>query len=84
MTSRVEALARQADEAAQDRPTGPTPRAGVQSWAYVHVPAGVHPEHGEPCVFVPGELLPGWAARAVAGRLPDDRGVIDLGKGTGG
>ena len=31
---------------------------GVCARGYVHA---VHPDHGEPVVFVPGEMLPSWA-----------------------
>jgi hypothetical protein len=39
-----------------------------------------HPEHGEPVVFVPGELLPVWAAALLqAGNVTtDDDGVVVL------
>jgi hypothetical protein len=46
----------EADEAAQE--TGPAEvKVPRLSRTYVHA---VHPDHGEPVVFVPGELLPDW------------------------
>ncbi len=40
----------------------------------------VHPVHGEPVTFVPGEALPQWAADALdTGRFErDDAGTIRL------
>ena len=41
----------------------------------------VHPDHGEPVTFVPGELLPPWAAallRGGQGRFDADAGVFIL------
>jgi hypothetical protein len=39
----------------------------------------MHPEHGEPVVYLPGQLLPTWAAAAlVAGRYTVDGGVYEL------
>jgi len=34
-----------------------------------HVQA-IHPEHGEAVVFLPGERLPDWAAKAFADQKP--------------
>lgn len=74
-----EARERAADEAAQDRPRvgASAPPAGTVAPGYVRA---VHPEHGEPVVFVPGEMLPAWAAEALeAGRTQTgDDGVTTL------
>lgn len=42
--------------------TGADPRLAP---GYVHCDA--HPEHGEPVVYTPGELLPEWVRDALAG-----------------
>lgn len=61
----AERRAREADLAAQERAGAPAlvPVART-SPGYVHA---VSPEHGERVVFVPGELLPGWAVEAIDG-----------------
>lgn len=67
---------RAADLRAQEKPVG-VPKVGVQSPGYIRA---VHPEHGEPVVFVPGELLPDWAAEALAagqGRVEDGYVVLE-------
>ena len=58
----------------------------VLSPGYVRVPAGVHPDHGEPVVFAPGQLLPDWAAELLAQQhpVPDRQGVYELAKPKGG
>ena len=60
MASREE-RERAADLRAQEKPADP-PKVGMQSPGYIRA---VHPEHGEDVVFVPGELLPQWAADAL-------------------
>ncbi len=52
----AEAEARRAERG--DVPPAAPPRA-VFAPTFQHA---THPEHGEPVVFAPGELLPGWAA----------------------
>ena len=68
--TRREELAAAADFAAQER-AGAVPRnLGVISPGILHV--WNHPVHGEPVVFLPGELLPPWAAaRLVAAGLAE-------------
>jgi hypothetical protein len=39
----------------------PAPRLAP---GYVHA---VHPDHGEPVVYTPGQLLPDWVAEAIEG-----------------
>ena len=42
----------------------------------------VHPGHGEPVIYTPGELLPGWAAAALEagqGKVVAE-GVLELDK----
>ena len=49
-----------------------TVAAPRMSPGYVHA---VSPEHGEPVVFSPGQLLPGWMAEALDGGavlVPDE------------
>jgi hypothetical protein len=75
-----EARARAADEAAQER-TGAAPgAAGALSPGRVAVAAGMHPDHGEPVMFLPGELLPAWAVAALVAQRPDpdEHGVYRL------
>jgi hypothetical protein len=45
----------------------------------------VHPDHGEPVVFLPGDLRPPWAAEAYRkGRYVDgDDQVVKLGLAAG-
>ena len=43
--------------------TGADPRLAP---GYVHVDAGVQPDHGEPVVYTPGELLPDYVLAALA------------------
>jgi len=48
-----------------------------------HIRVAKHPEHGEPVVYVPGELLPEYVADALANGamlrpVPDMPGVFDL------
>ena len=50
----------------------------VGTTSAVHIRA-VHPEHGEPVVYVPGELLPSWLVDAPA----DGRGPVDPHTGAG-
>lgn len=67
---------RVADLRAQEKPAG-VHKIGVQSPGFIRA---VHPEHGEPVVFVPGEMLPAWAAEALAaghGRLEDGHIVLE-------
>jgi hypothetical protein len=63
----AEARQREADREALERAPQARRRLGGQvAPGYVYV---AHPDHGEPVVFVPGELLPDWAADALdAGR----------------
>jgi hypothetical protein len=42
----------------------------VLSPGYVHCEAGMHPDHGDAVVFPPGQLLPKWAAEALAEQRP--------------
>jgi hypothetical protein len=49
---------------------------GRRAHAVLHTVA-THPDHGEEVVFVPGELLPDWAAQALdSGRLDRDAAGI--------
>jgi hypothetical protein len=68
---------READRLTQERAGAAAHNVGVQSPGYVH---GVDPEHGEPVSFVPGELLPAWAAEALGAQRPepDQHGVYHL------
>lgn len=53
-----EALHEEPDEAEALERSGATARpTGVLSPGWVHA---VHPDHGQPVVFVAGELLPAW------------------------
>jgi hypothetical protein len=79
--SSAEERERLQDMRAQDR--GDTPPSTPQfmlSPGYIRVPAGMHPDHGEPVVFAPGQLLPDWAAEALAEQQPrpDAHGVYEL------
>jgi len=51
------------------------PPIGMLSPGYIHCEAGIHPDHGEPVVFVPGELLPGWVARTLLEQQPEPRAL---------
>ncbi len=77
---RAEEKAQAADEAAQEQAGATARDVGVQSPGFVQVPAGVHPDHGEPVMFNPGELLPPWAAAALLDQRPepDEHGVYHL------
>jgi hypothetical protein len=81
--TRAEDKARAADEAAQERAGAVARSIGVQSPGFVQVPAGMHPDHGEPVIFNPGEMLPGWAAEALLEQRPqaDEHNVYRLRKG---
>jgi len=78
-TERAEAEDAAAQEAASVAAAPPPPpaRIGVQAPSYIRAK---HPDHGEPVVFVPGELLPEWAAEKVkAGKAKVDAdGVMVL------
>jgi hypothetical protein len=78
--TRAEEKAKAADEAAQERAGAAARDIGVQSPGYIAVPAGMHPDHDEAVTFVPGELLPRWAAAALLDQRPepDDHGVYHL------
>jgi hypothetical protein len=68
--------------AGQER--GPGDDAGRQVLAddYVHA---VHPEHGEPVVYVPGQALPAWVVEELnAGRFTRDRDGVTLSPKSGG
>jgi hypothetical protein len=71
MATKSERAAKAADEAAQERAGAVAHNLGVQSPGYVLVPAGMHPDHGEPVTFVPGEMLPVWAAEALLNQRPE-------------
>jgi hypothetical protein len=77
---RAEAKAQAADEAAQERAGATAHNLGVQSPGYILVPAGMNPDHGEPVTFVPGEMLPTWAAEALLNQRPepDEHGIYHL------
>jgi hypothetical protein len=78
--TRAEEKAQAADETAQEQ-AGATPHnIGVQSPGYIAVPPGMHPDHNEAVTFVPGELLPRWAAAALLDQRPDpdEHGVYRL------
>jgi hypothetical protein len=77
---RAEQKARAADEAAQERAGAVARSIGVSGPGYILVPAGMHPDHDEAVTFVPGELLPGWAADALLDQRPepDEHGVYHL------
>lgn len=59
------------DQAAQEKAGAAARDVGVLSPGVVEVPAGMHPDHGDAVVFTPGELLPDWAAAALAEQRPD-------------
>jgi hypothetical protein len=63
--------------AAQGRAGAAPHNLGVQSPGYVQVPAGMHPDHDEAVTFVPGEMMPRWAAEALLHQRPepDEHGV---------
>jgi hypothetical protein len=69
--TRAEEKANAADETAQEQAEAVAHDIGVQSPGYIIVPAGWHPDHDEPVTFVPGELLPVWAAEALADQRPE-------------
>ncbi|MFI7508643.1 hypothetical protein ACIBSS_17610 [Micromonospora aurantiaca] len=60
-------LAQEIHDATIRRPRGGAPVAPAHVYA-------VHPDTGDEVVFVPGELLPDWAARAAAGEGRYERG----------
>jgi hypothetical protein len=66
-----------AQERADATPDIDTP---VLSPGYVRCAAGMHPDHGEAVVFVPGQLLPDWAADALASQrpVPTPDGIYEL------
>jgi hypothetical protein len=68
---RAEAKAQAADAAAHERAGAVARNLGVQSPGHILVPAGMHPDHGEPVTFVPGEMLPTWAAEALLNQRPE-------------
>lgn len=59
-----------ADRAAMERGGATAPSTGTPAPDYVR---GVHPDTGIEVTFVPGELLPDWAAAALA----EGRSVYD-------
>jgi hypothetical protein len=71
MATKSERAAKARDETAQERAGAQAHNIGVQSPGYVQVPAGMHPDHGEPVTFVPGEMLPVWAAEALLNQRPE-------------
>jgi hypothetical protein len=71
MATKSERAARSRDETTQERAGAVPQNIGVQSPGYVQVPAGMHPDHGEPVTFVPGEMLPTWAAEALLDQRPE-------------
>ncbi|MET8065282.1 MULTISPECIES: hypothetical protein [Micromonospora] len=60
-------LAQEMHDATIRRPRGGAPVAPAHVYA-------VHPDTGDEVVFVPGELLPEWAAQAAAGEGRYERG----------
>jgi hypothetical protein len=73
-----EAQARANDQAAQERAEVRI-KLGMVAPGTVHAPAGMHPDHDEPIVFVRGEMLPEWAVRALLDQQPKlDQGVYKL------
>ena len=76
----AEERARVRDEAAQERAGAAEHPPAVLAPGYVQCPAGMHPDHGEAVVFPPGQLLPDWAAAALAEQRPepDEQGVYRL------
>jgi hypothetical protein len=68
---RVERAEQAADAAAQETAGATAHDIGVQSPGYVMVPPGMYPDHGEAVTFVPGEMLPAWAADALADQRPE-------------
>jgi hypothetical protein len=78
--TRAEEKAKAADEAAQERAGAVARDIGVQSPGYILVPAGMHPDHNEAVTFVPGEMLPRWAAATLLDQRPeaDEHGVYRL------
>jgi hypothetical protein len=69
--ARQRAAAERAILADHDRARRP---AGRQSPGYLHT---VHPDHGEPVVFVPGETLPDWAAQALDAYEAERQAALD-------
>lgn len=65
------------EQPARDEPAGPPPKVGVVAPGYIRA---THPDHGEAVVFVPGELLPDWAAEALkaGGAEADPDGIVRL------
>jgi hypothetical protein len=78
----AELAARVRDHRRQERAGVERKLAAVPTCArgIVAVPAGVHPDHGEPVTFSPGELLPEWVAVLLAEQRPeaDELGVYRL------
>ena len=68
---------RENDRVALERDQAARHDAGMPAPGYVHA---TDPDHGEPVVFVPGELLPEWAAEAFReqGPQPDAANVYRL------
>jgi hypothetical protein len=66
-----------AQERADATPDIATP---VLSPGYVRCPAGLHPDHGDAVTFTPGQLLPEWAAEALAEQrpVPTPDGIYEL------
>lgn len=66
--------------AQQRPPAGPAPRLHRLAPSFIRVAAGVHPDHGLPVTFTPGEAIPGWLAEALAaGRgVAGADGVIEV------
>jgi hypothetical protein len=66
-----------AQERGGDKPSLPP---HTLSPGYVRCAAGMHPHHGEPATFAPGQLLPDWAAAALLDQRPEptDDGVYEL------
>ncbi len=49
----------------------------------IKVPAGIHPDHGEPVDYQPGQLLPAWLTTlfesdSAALKICDEPGVYEL------
>jgi hypothetical protein len=70
-SERAERAAKARDEAAQERAGAVAHNIGVQSPGYILCPAGMHPSHNDAVTFVPGEMLPDWAAAALLAQRPE-------------
>jgi hypothetical protein len=55
---------RRADHLTQEQAGATAHNIGVQSPGFIR---GIHPDHGEPVLFTPGELLPAWVVAALDG-----------------